>query len=209
MQDIENINTRTTNIFLSLSERNDKANKLGVNLFVSIHCNSSDDPQSHGFEICCYKFNYRQLADCILEEVKKEGLYTRLRDWGIKEGNWHVVRETNMPTCLVELDFITNQEDYNLIMNNKDKLAKAIAKWICKFNGVTWKESSGFSTAVGFKNGEYDGRKARVTASELNVRYDRWVDGVPEPKIIGKLKKCDVVDLGYCLKGWPGIHVFK
>ena len=205
-QDIENINTRTTDIFLSLSERTKKANNSGVNSFVSIHCNSSDNPSAQGLETYCYKFKYRALADAIQDELIKEGLYTKNR--GVKEGNLQVVRETNMPACLVEIGFITNQEDYNLIMNNKDRFAKAIAKAICKFNGVTWKESSG-SSSVGFKNGEYDGRKARVTASELNVRYDRWVDGVPEPKKIGKLKKGDIVDLGYCLKGWVGLHGFK
>ncbi|CEK33255.1 sporulation-specific N-acetylmuramoyl-L-alanine amidase CwlC,N-acetylmuramoyl-L-alanine amidase LytC precursor,N-acetylmuramoyl-L-alanine amidase CwlD,N-acetylmuramoyl-L-alanine amidase [[Clostridium] sordellii] len=109
---------------------------------MSIHCNSSDNPKAHGFEIFCYKFKYRKLADCILEEITKENLFTQLRGGGVKEGNLHVVRETNMPACLVELGFITNKEDYNLIMNNKDRFAKAIAKGICKFNGVTWKESS-------------------------------------------------------------------
>ncbi|CEN86364.1 N-acetylmuramoyl-L-alanine amidase family protein [Paraclostridium sordellii] len=141
-QDIKNINTRTTDVFVSLNERSNKANNLGVNSFVSIHCNSSDNPKAHGLEIFCYKFKYRHLADCILQELKNENLYTQLRDGGVKEGNLHVVRETNMPACLVELGFITNEEDYNLIMNNKDRFAKAIAKGICKFNGVTWKESS-------------------------------------------------------------------
>lgn len=207
-QDIENILTRNTDVFLTLNERSDKANNLGVNSFVSIHCNESDNPQAQGLEIFCYKFKYRQLADCILQELKNENLYTQLREGGVKEGNWHVVRETNMPACLVELGFISNRKDYDLIMNNKDRFAKSIAKGICKFNGVTWKESSG-SSSVGFKNGDYSGRKARVIADVLNVRYNRWVDGVSEPKIIGKLKKGDIVDLGYCLKGWPGIHGFK
>lgn len=144
-QDIKNINTRTTDVFVSLNERSNKANNLGVNSFVSIHCNSSDNPKAHGLEIFCYKFKYRHLADCILQELKNENLYTQLREGGVKEGNLHVVRETNMPACLVELGFITNEEDYNLIVNNKDRFAKAIAKGICKFNGVVWKESSSSS----------------------------------------------------------------
>ena len=144
-QDMKNINTRTTDTFVSLNDRSDKANSLGVNSFVSIHCNESDDPQAHGLEIFCYKFKYRELADCILSELKADSLYTRLREGGVKEKNLHVVRETNMPACLIELGFISNREDYNLIMNNKDRFAKAIAKGICKFNGVTWKEPSGSS----------------------------------------------------------------
>lgn len=203
-QDIKNINTRTTDVFLTLNERSDKANNLGVNSFVSIHCNSSDDPKAHGLEIFCYKFKYRQLADCILQELKNENLYTQLREGGVKEDNLHVVRETNMPACLVELGFITNEKDYNLIMNNKDKFAKAIAKGICKFNGVTWKESS-VPASEGFKNGDYSGRKARVIANVLNVRYDRGT----QYNVIRQVKNGDIVNLQYCLNGWISIEGFK
>jgi hypothetical protein len=202
-QEIKNINTRTTDIFVSLGGRTNKANSLGVNSFVSIHCNSSDNPSAQGLETYCYKFAYRHLADIIHSELIQEGLYTRNR--GVKEGNLHVVRETNMPACLVELGFITNQEDYNLIINNKDRFAKAIAKGICKFNGVTWKESSGSSTAVGFKNGDYSGRKARVTASALNVRYNRGT----QYDVIGQVRNGDIVNLQYCLNGWVSIEGFK
>lgn len=209
IQEIENILTRNTDVFLSLNERSNKANSLGVNSFVSIHCNSSDNPKAHGLEIFCYKFKYRHLADCILQELKSEKLYTQLRSEGVKEGNLHVVRETNMDACLVELGFITNEEDYNLIMNNKERFAKAIAKGICKFNGVTWKEKNVSSTLESFKNGSYSGKKARVIADVLNVRYDRWINGISEPKIIGKLKKGDIVELEYCLNGWVSIKEFK
>lgn len=202
-QDMKNINTRTTDTFVSLNARSDKANSLGVNSFVSIHCNESDDPQAHGLEIFCYKFKYRELADCILSELKADNLYTRLRDGGVKEKNLHVVRETNMPACLIELGFISNREDYNLIMYNKDRFAKAIAKGICKFNGAAWKESG--SSCEKFKNGDYSGRKARVGSSELNVRYKRGIGY----KIIGVLKKGQVVSLEWCENGWVSIQGYN
>ncbi|CEN29787.1 sporulation-specific N-acetylmuramoyl-L-alanine amidase CwlC [[Clostridium] sordellii] len=202
-QDIKNINTRTTDVFVSLNERSNKANNLGVNSFVSIHCNSSDNPNAQGLETYCYKFKYRPLADAIHSEIIKEGLYTKNR--GVKEGNLHVVRETNMDACLVELGFITNEEDYNLIMNNKDRFAKAIAKGICKFNGVPWKESSNTTSNEGFKNGDYSGRKARVIADVLNVRWDRGT----EYEVIGQVKYGDIVNLQYCLNGWVSVEGFK
>ncbi|SCJ49357.1 N-acetylmuramoyl-L-alanine amidase LytC precursor [uncultured Clostridium sp.] len=202
-QDIENILTRNTDVFLSLSERTNKANNLGVNSFVSIHCNSSDNPSAQGLETYCYKFKYRPLADAIQNELLKKGLYTKNR--GVKEGDLHVIRETNMDACLVELGFITNEEDYSLIMNNKDRFAKAIAKGICKFNGVTWKETGGSSSGEGFKNGDYSGRKARVTADVLNVRYDRGT----QHNVIGQVKYGDILNLQYCLNGWVSIEGFK
>lgn len=163
-QDIKNINTRTTDVFVTLNERSNKANNLGVNSFVSIHCNSSDNPNAQGLETYCYKFKYRALADAIHSELINDGLYNKNR--GVKEGNLHVVRETNMAACLVELGFITNKEDYNLIMNNKDRFAKAIAKGICKFNGVTWNE---YSNIVPTKN--------------INVAYQVYANGKWLPNV--------------------------
>ncbi|CEP89724.1 sporulation-specific N-acetylmuramoyl-L-alanine amidase CwlC [[Clostridium] sordellii] len=202
-QDIKNINTRNTDIFLTLSERSSKANSLGVNSFVSIHCNSVDNPNAQGLETYCYKFKYRALADAIHSEIIKEGLYTKNR--GVKEGNLHVIRETNMDACLVELGFITNEEDYNLIMNNKDKFAKAIAKGICKFNSVEWKDTDTEINTEGFTNGDYSGRKAKVIADVLNVRWDRGT----EYEIIGQVKYGDIVNLQYCLNRWVSIEGFK
>ncbi|MDU6114578.1 MAG: N-acetylmuramoyl-L-alanine amidase [Paeniclostridium sordellii] len=163
-QDIKNINTRTTDVFVTLNDRTNEANRLGINSFVSIHCNSSDNPNAQGLETYCYKFKYRALADAIHSEIIKEGLYTKNR--GIKEGNLHVIRETNMDACLVELGFITNEEDYNLIINNKDGFAKAIAKGICKFNGVAWKES-------------YD----VPSNKNINVTYQVYVNGKWLPNV--------------------------
>lgn len=200
-QDIENSNTRTTDVFVTLNDRTNRANSLRVNSFVSIHCNSSDNPSAQGLETYCYKFAYRPLADAIHSELIEDGLYTKNR--GVKEGNLHVVRETNMDACLVELGFITNEDDYNLIMNNKDRFAKSIAKGICKFNGITWKESG--STGEGFANGDYSGKRARVTADVLNVRWDRGI----EYDVIGQVKNGDMVNLQYCLNDWVSIEGFK
>ena len=200
-QNIENLNTRTTDVFVTLNDRTNEANKLGVNSFVSIHCNSSDNPSAQGVETYCYKFAYRALADTIHSELIQEGLYTKNR--GVKEGNLHVVRETKMDACLVELGFITNEEDYNLIMNNKDKFAKAIAKGICKFNSVEWKETG--IVDEGFINGDYSGRKARVIADVLNVRWDRGT----EYEVIGQVKYGDIVNLQYCLNRWVSIEGFN
>lgn len=200
-QGIENTNTRTTDIFVALKDRTNKANNLSVNSFVSIHCNSSDSSSAQGIETYCYKFKHRTLADIIHEQLIQEGLYTKNR--GIKEGDLHVVRETNMDACLVELGFITNEADYNLIMNNKDRFAKAIAKGICKFNGVEWKEPG--SLGKEFPNGNYSGRKAKVIADVLNVRYDRGT----EYDIIGKIKNGYIVNLQYCINGWVSIEGFK
>ncbi len=58
---------------------------------------------------------------------------------------------------------------------------------------------------LNFKNGDYSGRKARVTTDVLNVRFDRGVGY----NVIGKLKKGQVVSINYCLNGWISIEGYK
>lgn len=118
----------------SLSERTNEANKWGADCFISIHCNSSKNKTAKGLETYCFKFKYRKLADFVHGELVNDRLYTI--DRGVKEGNYHVIRESNMAACLVELGFIPNVEDLNLIENKKDEFALAIADGICNYLGI-------------------------------------------------------------------------
>lgn len=52
-----------------------------------------------------------------------------------------------------------------------------------------------------WKNGSYEGKKAKVTADVLNVRKGRGTNFA----ILGKLKKGEVVNLSYCLDKWVSI----
>lgn len=126
--------SRTDDTFKSLSYRTHDANNWGADAFVSIHCNSSDNKTAKGLETFCYKFKYKKLAECVQNELLNDKLYTI--DRGVKEGNWHVVRESNMPACLVELGFISNAEDTDLIEVKKNEMALAIADGICNYLGV-------------------------------------------------------------------------
>lgn len=142
--------SRTDDTFKTLNYRSSDANNWKADCFVSIHCNSASkkdengktiiDPKPHGLETFCYEFKYRGLADYLQKEMLNANLYTR--DRGVKEGNYHVLRETNMSAALVELGFITNAEDIKLLENKQEEFSTAIAKGICKFLGVAYKETS-------------------------------------------------------------------
>lgn len=195
--------SRTTDDYKTLEYRSTDANNWGADCFVSIHANSADATSAQGVETYCYKFAYRPLADKVHEEIIASKTYTKNR--GVKEGNFHVVRETNMDACLVELAFISNTEDANLLKNKQDEFATAIAKGICKYLDVTYVDDNQTPPGEGFVNGDYSGRKARVTADVLNVRWDRGT----EYDIIGQVKNGDIVNLQYCLNGWISIEGFN
>ncbi|MEG0180781.1 MAG: N-acetylmuramoyl-L-alanine amidase [Peptostreptococcaceae bacterium] len=128
--------SRTTDVFKSLSWRTNDANNWGADALVSVHGNSSDNISAKGLETFCFKFKYRKLADCIQGELINDRLYTINR--GVKEDNLHMLRESNMDACLVELGFISNTEDLDLIEAKKDEFALAIADGICNYLGVNF-----------------------------------------------------------------------
>lgn len=196
----------------NLSQIVAKCNSHRVHRDISIHFNSArndlvGDGSIGGVEVWLYDNSDPQLvkdAERICANIAKLGFKNR----GVKYSkNLYVLRKTVSKAMIVECCFVDDKDDVVLY---KKVGSKAIAKAIVE--GILNKTiSDGGSNITGstFSNGGYDGRKARVVADNLNVRYDRWIDGVAEPKVVGALKKGDIVDLGYCLKGWVGIHGFK
>ena len=132
------IESRPNDETVSLRERSNKANNNNVDLCISIHCNAFSDSSAQGVEIFYYQGSTRgqQLANSILKEITKAKLYTKNR--GLKTNNLHITRETKMPSVLIELGFITNVNDKNLIINNKEKFAVAITKGILNYYGITY-----------------------------------------------------------------------
>ncbi|CEN84150.1 sporulation-specific N-acetylmuramoyl-L-alanine amidase CwlC [[Clostridium] sordellii] len=200
--------SRNGDITKSLKERTNEANKWGADALVSIHVNDAENRNAKGLETYCYKFKYRKLADYVHSEMIKADLYTQNR--GVKEGNLHMVRESNMSACLVELGFINNENDINLLTNKKDEFATAIAKGICSYLSVEYIDNKHSKPGKDkIKDGDYSGKKAEVVNVKsndvLNVRYDRN----PRSKDIGDLKTGSIVTCEYCLNGWMSIRGYK
>lgn len=123
--------SRNDDTFRTLEYRSNDANKWGAQAFISIHCNSADDSNAIGVETYCYKFKYRDLADHIQKSMLDNQVFNRNR--GVKEGNFHVIRETNMSACLVELGFISNEQDIKILTQKQYQVAQAIYLGILKY----------------------------------------------------------------------------
>ena len=135
---VEVFYSRTTDVFVELIERANKANKLGVDVFVSLHCNSFSDEQAQGLETFSHPSskNGTALAKCIQDSLIKDRLYTK--DRGIKTANFSVLRNTKATAALVELGFISNKEDAEILKNKQSELAESVAKGILNFLGVKY-----------------------------------------------------------------------
>lgn len=61
------------------------------------------------------------------------------KDRGVKTENFTVIYKTYTPCVLIEYGFYSNQQDLKVLKNNRDDLAEATVKTICKYFNVTYK----------------------------------------------------------------------
>lgn len=130
----------------SLSERSYKANTNGVDIAVSIHCNSFSDVSSKGTEIYTYGQGVREigLAKAILNQIIKDKLYTKIR--GVKQANFHMVREIKTACVLFEIAFLSNSDDRNILINKQEQIAVSITKGILNFYETQYKNETSTPT---------------------------------------------------------------
>ena len=115
----------------SLEEICEAANTSDANIFVSIHCNAAEAEEANGTETWACAGSYRggMLANCIQRELV-DALGTT--DRGVKiatpgVNGLYVLTNTDMPAVLIELAFITNPRDENILAHDQDALARAVA----------------------------------------------------------------------------------
>lgn len=109
------------------------ANESDADLFVSIHCNSAESKGAKGTETLVYAFGGKAetAAACIQEQlVSSLGTVDR----GVKERPGLIVlSHTDMPAVLVEIAFISNEADVQILMYEQDAIARVIARGITDY----------------------------------------------------------------------------
>ncbi len=105
-------------------------NKSGVDLFISVHCNSFSVDSAHGVETLYYPTSIKgkKLAESVQKELLvKTGLFNR----GCKmRRDLHVLNATKAPAVLVECAFISNPTEEKLLKSNPELFAQGIADGI-------------------------------------------------------------------------------
>ena len=119
----------------SLQQRVNEANAWGADYFISLHTNASANPAAGGSEALVYRSGGEaaRLAGSILEQLE---LSTGLRNRGvIARPGLYVLRKTQMPAVLVELGFITNPAEAELMSGSPRLFAGGVANGIIDFIG--------------------------------------------------------------------------
>lgn len=127
----EVILTRDKDEFIELSERAAISNRKNGTVFVSLHCNASENSQSYGIET----YNARESQDGkeLGKIIHKAVLNsTGADDRGTYERNFVVLKETKCPAVLVEMGFMSNEAELNNLTDSgyQKKIAKGIADGI-------------------------------------------------------------------------------
>ncbi|MCS7214749.1 MAG: N-acetylmuramoyl-L-alanine amidase [Thermodesulfovibrio sp.] len=167
--------TRDKDVFIPLNERTEIANRVGADLFISIHTNASPNSMARGIET--YILNWtddeeairvaarenaisikkmKQLKDelgfmlaSLEREAKRDSsvklagyihnsMIESLRDSflrndnGVKQALFYVLVGANMPSCLLEVSYISNPEEEKLLSQEtyRQQIAKSIVEGI-------------------------------------------------------------------------------
>ncbi len=126
-----------TNNATSLSERVNEANSWGADIFLSLHNNAAENPNATGNEALVYSPGSTvavALGEQILEQLT---LTTGLRNRGIVyRPGLYVLKETVMPAVLVEMGFITNPYDAELLSESPYLFSTGIYRGVLKYYGL-------------------------------------------------------------------------
>jgi N-acetylmuramoyl-L-alanine amidase len=135
-----------------LQDRTNSANKLNVDLFVSIHANAygSTWNSANGIETYVYVTKPRESYELAQKIQRNLITATGLKNRGVKTADFHVLRETKMDAVLVECGFYTNLEEYKLIQSEayRQKCAEAITKGIVEQYKLNKVKTSSTSTTT-------------------------------------------------------------
>ena len=146
------LTSRNSDKDVDLVDRAEQANNANADMLLSIHFNAGGRGIARGIET----YYYQAIADRVpkinkenhnnperlersrklANKVQQNLLYqTGANDRGVKRASFTVLRETSIPSILVELGFIDNPEERNKIKTNEyqERLANGIVDGIVEY----------------------------------------------------------------------------
>jgi N-acetylmuramoyl-L-alanine amidase len=127
--------TRKGDQEIDLAPRVATAARIKAAVFVSIHANaiSMSRPDINGLETYYYaSAQGRRLAKAIHNRILRN---TNLRDKGVRQARFYVIRRTKMPAVLVETGFVTGAQDAARFASasGRTQIAEAITQGIIDY----------------------------------------------------------------------------
>ncbi len=130
---VDVVETRKDDQFISLDERVNITRKTQPDLFVSVHCNalqSSSDIK--GIETYYFTPQSRALAHVLHKKLLQ---YTKAPDRQVRKARFVVIRETTIPSVLLETGFLSSPSERSKLLDKDYQalIVKAIAEGILEY----------------------------------------------------------------------------
>lgn len=125
--------TRTSDEFVTLDNRALLSTIIPTDAFISIHFNAFETEGAFGISSHYTEDEEsKELATYIQSALAK---YTQLRDRGVSDDNYYVLKENKKPAVLLELGYITSSTDLQAITSDSFPIAvaKAIEQGLYRF----------------------------------------------------------------------------
>ncbi|MBR5836980.1 MAG: N-acetylmuramoyl-L-alanine amidase [Victivallales bacterium] len=139
--------TRQSDIFPTLDQRVNAANKIKPDLYISLHCNATANPAIDGIEVYCATAagsapsdskvisakpcpaNAYDLENAFLAYHIQKRLVSAIRtsDRGARHKRFKVIADTTAPCILVEMGFLTNAGDRQGLSHSQRQMLTATA----------------------------------------------------------------------------------
>ena len=121
--------TRTNDIYVSLADRVSISETNAPDIFVSIHVNSSTKPEITGIETHYYHQESLNLAQTVHSSLASK---IQSNNRGLFKSKFYVINHTTAPAILIEIGFISNDNERAQLVSEKRKqdTAKAIVEGI-------------------------------------------------------------------------------
>ncbi|NLP15945.1 MAG: hypothetical protein GX379_02735 [Clostridiales bacterium] len=125
--------TRESDVDISLADRAAYAEKIGADLFVSLHMNANTNASIYGTEIYYSndnnKMNSAGLNSEMLAKFFVDSLSSSLgtKNRGTRAAKYTVVHRNTVPAILIELGFMSNKSDFDKISNPEFQHKAAMA----------------------------------------------------------------------------------
>ena len=146
------LTSRNVDKYVDLVDRAEQANNANADMLLSIHFNAGGQGVARGIETYYYQSQEDRVPKInkethnnserlersrkLANKVQQNLLYqTGANDRGVKRASFTVLRETSIPSILVELGFIDNPEERNKIKTNEyqERLANGIVDGIVAY----------------------------------------------------------------------------
>ena len=116
--------TRYSDTLILLSDRTKLSKALKADLFVSLHCNHSNNSNARGIEVYVANANSQYSEDATWLAFQLQAAFSKklgFESRGVKFANFQVLRETvnYCPSVLLELGFLSNRDESKYFQSSK------------------------------------------------------------------------------------------